>query len=112
MGERSLTRAGDWRRVLSQGKRGRCNHLQVRMLRRASAEPSRLGLRVKAVGPARAVARNRRQRQLREAWQQVGPARGWDAVVFAPADSTGRNFQDLVACLERAIEEATGGVRE
>lgn len=109
---RSLTRAGDWRRVLSQGERGRCNDLRVRMLRRPSDEPSRLGLRVKAVGPARAVARNRCRRQLREAWNQVGPARGWDAVVFAPADVSGRNFQALVACLERAIEEATGGVHE
>ena len=106
MGSRSLSRAEDWRRVQNSGQTGTCKHLRVRLLARDGDEPSRLGLRIRGSGPARAVGRNRARRRVREAFRLVGPPRGWDVVIHGGTDLNDQGFDELSSCLERALGEA------
>src|SRR5687767_7524986 len=104
MGARSLTRAADWRRVQKTGNRGRCDHLGLKASPREKREqPSRLGLRIRSRGPARAVARNRCRRRLKAAWREVAPPTGWDAVVSADTSLNGKTFQEVRDCLRTAL---------
>jgi ribonuclease P protein component len=113
MTERSLTRNEDWRRVQTRGTRGRCDHLSLKVLERSSPDlPSRLGLRIRSEGAARAVERNRARRRLREAWNAVAPPSGWDAVVSGSAQAlNGKTYQELTSCLGRALDRAQGRVQ-
>ena len=105
--ERSISRASDWARIRRQGRSGRCDGLRVVALSRARAElPSRLGIRVRVAGRARAVRRNKARRRLREAWRTLPPPAGVDAVVYADESATDKNFQTLVNELSAALAEA------
>ena len=92
------------------GGSGRCNGIRVRALPRLRGElPGRVGLRVRAVGPARAVTRNRVRRRLREAWRQLPAAEGVDVIVYADESLASKDFQtvsrDLKVALDRALAD-------
>ena len=65
----------------------------------AGAE-ARLGLVVRAPS---AVIRNRVKRRLRAAFRQVGAESGTDVVIRADARAAGKDFQEMVALLKRAL---------
>lgn len=88
------------------GQTGSCDHLRVRLSPRSEDLPTRLGLRIRATGPARAVTRNRARRRVKEAFELVGPSRGYDVVVQGDTGLNGKTFQDLSGCLDRALLEA------
>ena len=106
MKARSLRRAEDWRRVQKSGQTGSCDHLRVRVSERERDLPSRLGLRIRAQGPARGVTRNRARRRVKEAFGLVGPSKGYDVVVQGDTGINGKTFQELSGCLDRALAEA------
>ena len=106
---RSISRAADWARIAREGRAGRCGDLRVHVVSRAAPElPSRLGLRVRAEGRARAVRRNRARRRLRAAWRAVAPDHGLDAVVYADGTYADKNFQAVTEELRGALERAEG----
>lgn len=105
--ERSITRARDWRLIREQGRSASCGDLRVRVVERPSEDlPTRLGLRIRAAGPARAVARNRAQRRLRQAFRTVAPPTGVDVVVYADRATNDKTFQELSKCLATALRTA------
>lgn len=106
MKARSLKTAEDWRRVQKSGQTGSCDHLRVRLSARDEDLPSRLGLRIRATGPARGVRRNRARRRVKEAFGQVGPPRGYDVVIQGDTGLNGKSCQELSKCLERALDQA------
>ena len=106
----SISRAGDWARIRREGRSGRCDGLRVVVARREDGDlPSRVGIRVRVVGNARAVRRNRARRRLREAWRALPPPRGIDAALYADPSSLDKNFQELVGELSCALDRALGG---
>ena len=106
MGLGSLTTAEEWRRVQTSGKSGSCEHLRVRLLARETTAPSRLGLRIRGTGSARAVNRNRARRRVKEAFRLIGPPTGWDVVIHGASDLNDKSFEELGECLQRALRDA------
>lgn len=112
MGPRALSRMEDWQRVRSRGRSGRSGGLRVKVVARPDPEaPSRLGLRVRASGPARAVTRNRARRRLREAWRLSAPEKGLDVVIHADGTYADKNYQAVVEELRRALDQAGVTIR-
>ena len=96
--------------MMNSGRDGRCDGIRLRALRRSSPlSPSRLGLRIHSLGPARAVTRNRARRRLRAAFAQVGPDVGWDVVIRANASLNGKSYQEIVSILQDALNSALQG---
>ena len=106
MGLRSLSTVEEWRRVQTSGQSGSCEHLRVRLLARETDGPSRLGLRIRGTGSARAVNRNRARRRVKEAFRLIGPPKGWDVVIHGGSDLNDKSFVEVRECLQRALRDA------
>jgi ribonuclease P protein component len=106
MGATSLTRARDFVRVQSTGRRARSNGISVAVLATGRAEPSRLGVAVgRRVGGA--VDRNRVKRRLRAAWRESGIPDGYEVVVRPSKEVLDAEFQNLVNHLKLAVTRAS-----
>ena len=101
--------AEDWAALRRSGTTARRNGLRLRALRHESeADPSRLGVAVKAAGRGRAVTRNLTKRRLRGAFAKVGPAQGWDVAVWADPAAAQLSYQELEDHLAAALAEVVG----
>lgn len=108
MGSTSLTRARDFVRVQSDGRRARSDGISVAALAAGDELPSRVGLSVgRSVGGA--VVRNRVKRRLRAAWSQSSIPPGYEVVVRPTRAVAEVDFQELVNHLELAVTRATAG---
>ena len=96
--------------MLAEGRAARRDGVVVRAAPSGDA-PVRLGVRVSARGPARAVRRNRVRRRIRHAFGDVAPATGWDVAVIVQPEAVDRSFQELGTLLEGALSEALEGAR-
>ena len=106
MDRASLTRARDFRRVGTEGRRARSDGVYVTAAPAADpAAPSRVGL---AVGRAagNAVTRNRIRRRLREAWRASAPPPGYEVVMGGSPALVRGDFQELVNNVKRALTRA------
>jgi ribonuclease P protein component len=109
MATTSLTRARDFVRVQSVGRRGRSDGVSVAVAEGPDpSAPSCLGLAVgRRVGGA--VTRNRVKRRLRAAWRESSIPPGYEVVVRPAPAAASLDFQDLVNHVEQAVSRATTG---
>src|SRR5690606_39018040 len=98
---RSLRRAGDFRRVLSGGRRVKRGPVTVAAVP-GDPGPARVGLVVgRRVGNA--VERNRAKRRLRHALTQIQLEQGMDYVIIADREVLDIPFGSLVERLAAAV---------
>lgn len=105
---RSLRSGREFRRVLDEGRKGRCDGIVVTFAPSATPErPSRLGLAVRSQRGA--VARNRIKRCLREAFRAVDMPPGYDVVVGAGDQAKDVHCLEIARGLEVALARAQRG---
>lgn len=97
-----LRRAGDFRRVLSTGRRSRRGAITV-IGAPGSENGPRVGLVVrKDVGNA--VRRNRAKRRIRHALAGISLEQGMDYVIIADRQVVEASFTDLTGWVRRALD--------
>lgn len=106
--ENRLASSREFRRTLTEGRRGAADGVICFCLRSERAAPPRIGVTTtRKFGGA--VARNRAKRVLREAARRLLPdlAPGTDLVLMATPGSNGKSFQEIVD-QARAAARAAG----
>jgi ribonuclease P protein component len=107
MSTTSLTRARDFSRVHTEGRRARSDGVAI--VAAPAGDPlatPRLGLAVgRAAGSA--VVRNRIKRRIRAVWRRAEPPLGFDVVVRPSPATAEMPFQDLEEHLKLALTRAT-----